>query len=95
MTNAANGYVNMMSWQRFRRPFLSQKGYFGLVPDTAAVGDVVVVFEGAKFPYVLRKCEDEVEEKYTLVGEAYVHGIMYGEFAEQPKESERKAFRMR
>jgi rRNA processing protein Gar1 len=65
------------------------------VPDTAAIGDIVVVFKGAKFPYILWKYKDKVEEKYTLVGEAYVHRIIYGEFTEQPKESKRKAFRMR
>lgn len=97
MSDAANTYVNMMGWQRFRGQFLSKKGYVGLAPESVLFGDIIVMFEGAKLPYILRKCpkekeepkegEPEEEDKYTLVGEAYVHGIMYGEFAEQVKES--------
>lgn len=70
-------YFNMMGWQRDRRPFLSEKGYVGLAPVHVQEGDVVVLFLGAKFPYVIRKKDCAT---YTFVGEAYVHGIMYGEF---------------
>ncbi|KAH7420154.1 heterokaryon incompatibility protein-domain-containing protein [Cadophora sp. MPI-SDFR-AT-0126] len=72
-------YSNMMNWQRDRRPFLSDKGYAGLAPLHAQAGDVIVVFENAKFPYVLR---DNGNGTCTFVGEAYVHGIMYGEYVE-------------
>ncbi|KAI1637236.1 hypothetical protein F4809DRAFT_605197 [Biscogniauxia mediterranea] len=40
-------------------------------------GDAVVLKRGGQAPLVLRKLEDG---KYTLIGEAYVHGIMAGEF---------------
>jgi hypothetical protein len=70
-------YRNMMGWQRDRRPFLSEKGYVGLAPLHVQAGDVIVLFVKAKFPYVLR---DSGNGTYSLVGEAYVHGIMYGEF---------------
>lgn len=39
----------------------------------AEVGDIVVVFSGAKVPHLLRKCEDDEEnnegESYFLIGE--------------------------
>jgi hypothetical protein len=86
-TPAKGAYFNMMGWQRDRRPFLSEKGYVGLAPVLVQEGDVVVLFLGAKFPYVIRKKNDAT---YTFIGEAYVHGIMYGEFMKN--EAEVKTF---
>lgn len=70
-------YRNMLGWQRDRRPFLSENGYVGLAPPHAQMGDVIVLLENAKFPYILRQVSDGT---YNFIGEAYVHGIMYGEF---------------
>jgi hypothetical protein len=84
-----NGYTNMLGWQRFRRAFLGVKGFVGLVPDHSEVGDMLVVFEGGKLVYVLRKRE---EGGWRFVGEAYAHGIMYGEFVEGKGEKEREEF---
>ena len=70
-------YYSMMGRLRFRRPFISVRGFVGLASHCAEAGDVVVVSLGAKLPYVLRGKEDGT---HVLVGEAYVHGIMYGEF---------------
>jgi len=50
--------------------------YMGLVPADTREGDVLVVFLGSKVPHVLRKAEGA---RYTLIGEAYVHGLMDGE----------------
>lgn len=60
-----------------RRPFITSTGYVGLCPSHVAVGDVVCIFYGAKAPYVIRPGKYET---FTLVGEAFVQGIMYGEF---------------
>ncbi|KAM5359271.1 hypothetical protein ACJZ2D_014619 [Fusarium nematophilum] len=60
-----------------RRLFVTDTGYIGLAPATAAVGDTVHVVEGAALPYVFRSAASG--ESFQLVGEAYVHGIMYGE----------------
>jgi hypothetical protein len=82
--NAAEkvAYFIMMTRQKEQCPFTTTKGYAGLGPDTMRDGDVVVVFAGAKFPYILRKADHE-PETWTFVGYAYVHGIMYGELMEQ------------
>jgi hypothetical protein len=58
-----------------RRLFISQTGVVGLSPWNAAVGDVICVLLGCRFPVILRP----VEGKYILVGEAYVDGFMNGE----------------
>ncbi|KAF4509335.1 hypothetical protein G6O67_005599 [Ophiocordyceps sinensis] len=47
----------------------------GLVPGEARVGDHIFIATGAKVPFVLREVGHEC---YRLVGECYVHGIMYG-----------------
>ncbi|KAH7397491.1 hypothetical protein BKA64DRAFT_708181 [Cadophora sp. MPI-SDFR-AT-0126] len=70
-------YRNMLGWQHDRQPFLSEKGYVGLAPVNVRTGDTIVLFENAKFPYILWEMEDG---RYEFRGEAYVHGIMYGEF---------------
>lgn len=49
----------------------------GLGPAGLQVGDMICVFLGTKLPYILRQSEIGA---WTLVGEAYVHGIMHGEF---------------
>ncbi|KAK5020957.1 hypothetical protein LTS07_011338 [Exophiala sideris] len=41
-----------------------------LLPGDARPGDVVAIFRGATFPYILRKCIEG--EEYVLVGEAYM-----------------------
>ena len=75
-------YHSLMASQRFRRPFLSAKGFVGLVPGNSLPGDLIVVFLGGKLPYVLRG-DEHVKEGYSFVGEAYVHGIMYGELSDR------------
>jgi len=50
-------------------------GYIGLVPPCAQIGDLVVVPFGATVPYVIRR----VQNGHLLVGDAFVHGVMYGE----------------
>ena len=66
-----------------RRFVVTEKGYMGLAPHCAQVGDSIAVVLGAPVPYVLRpsdvkECESG-KETMLLVGDAYVHGIMDGE----------------
>lgn len=72
---------------RNKSPFLTQTaGYVGVGPLQAQVGDIVVVFFGARVPYVLRPCGDLDERRFELVGEAYCDGIMDGELVGRPVE---------
>lgn len=49
----------------------------GLTPPKAEVGDVVCIILGLQVPYLLRWCGSK--NAYELVGECYVHGVMFGE----------------
>ena len=55
----------------------TRKGYIGLVPGDAKVGDEVCILRGGAVPFVLRK--DGSVKAWKLVGEGYIHGIMHGE----------------
>jgi hypothetical protein len=76
-----------LSMQRVnnKRPFLSNLGYVGMGPLSMQLGDHVVVFKGAKTPYIVRRLEDR---KYLLVGECYCDGIMDGEIVERQHEED-------
>ncbi|OLN85442.1 Heterokaryon incompatibility protein 6, OR allele 10 [Colletotrichum chlorophyti] len=70
-------YMFAMKNLHSRRPFLSESGYVGLAPMHAEYGDKIIIFLGGKTPYIVRELESGV---FQVVGEAYVHGVMYGEF---------------
>lgn len=53
----------------------TRSGYYVLGPAALEVGDVVCVLFGCKVPFCLRP----IGERYLLVGECYVHGLMNGE----------------
>ncbi|EOO04153.1 putative heterokaryon incompatibility protein [Phaeoacremonium minimum UCRPA7] len=62
-----------------KRPLLAYHdgmGYLGMGPSEMAVNDVVCIIQHARVPYVLRPTDGGA---YLVVGEAYVHGLMYGE----------------
>ena len=61
-----------------RRFFVTDGNFMGLGPPQAEVGDIVAVFFGSDVPFVLRPQED----KFRLIGEAHVQGIMDGEVME-------------
>ncbi|KAK5114380.1 hypothetical protein LTR85_010202 [Meristemomyces frigidus] len=75
---AFTSYMNMM-WSMYdSRPFISLAGgYVGLCPAAARAGDGVYCLAGCHVPYILR---ESAPGRHTLVGEAYVEGIMHGEF---------------
>ncbi|KAK0618886.1 heterokaryon incompatibility protein-domain-containing protein [Immersiella caudata] len=66
-----------------RKLFFTKGGYLGLGPASARVGDMILVFRGAAGPFVCRVAEaDEPQdgvERFEIVGESYVHGLMHGE----------------
>ena len=73
-----------------RKLFVTEKGYLGLGPASARVGDVACLLPGAAGPFLCRRCRDEGAdgsgdggtETLQVVGESYVHGIMHGEATE-------------
>lgn len=65
-----------------RRPFSTRTGFLGMGPQNIQINDVVVLLQGAETPFVFRSGRNRL---YELVGEAYVHGIMNGEFCGQRK----------
>ena len=67
-----------------RKLCITSRGYIGLVPPFAEVGDAVFLIRGAQVPFVLRIVEGPLSSEGSrvlchLVGEAYVHGLMYGD----------------
>ncbi|MCJ1479437.1 hypothetical protein MMC13_008123 [Lambiella insularis] len=58
-----------------RKFFTTTKGTIGLGPRSMQPGDLVCVLCGGIVPFILRKDG----QRYTLIGEAYVHGIMDGQ----------------
>jgi hypothetical protein len=58
-----------------RRIFSTEHGYLGTGAEDVRAGDLVVLVAGANVPYILRPNTGK-EQTYTLVSEAYVHGIM-------------------
>jgi hypothetical protein len=60
----------------YRRLAKTEKGYLALVAAGATVGDVVMLVRGCVVPVVLRR---KGNGTWRLVGDAYVHGVMFGE----------------
>lgn len=56
--------------------FSTSNGYIGLAPYGTIEGDLVYIVIGSSVPFVVRPDADGV---FTLIGEAYVQGIMQGE----------------
>ncbi|KAF5671817.1 heterokaryon incompatibility (het-6OR allele) [Fusarium circinatum] len=62
-----------------RKLFMTESGLLGLGPKTlgqTSSKDEVWILMGARVPFILHHIEGS---KYRVVGEAYVHGVMYGE----------------
>nr|POE82427.1 heterokaryon incompatibility protein 6, or allele [Quercus suber] len=62
---------------RGRALLTTHAGFIGVATCHVRRGDVVVVPVGASVPVVLRPAERK--ERYTLVVDCFVHGLMYGE----------------
>ncbi|KAI1174684.1 heterokaryon incompatibility protein-domain-containing protein [Nemania sp. FL0916] len=84
----ARPYLNaMMAWVN-KRVALSTHGYVGLVPGDTQKDDVIVLLQNCSAPYILRRRSGS--ESYELVGEAYIWGIMDGEYV--PEDGEEVIF---
>jgi hypothetical protein len=56
--------------------FWTQDGYLGTAPAARHIGDVVALISGLDFPMILRRRTDNY---FTVVGPAYIWGLMDGE----------------
>jgi hypothetical protein len=61
-----------------RRLAKTEKGRLALVPPSTRTGDRIILLSGGKTPYVARQ-RSGLPQQWELVGECYVHGIMFGE----------------
>lgn len=70
----------------------TQKGYLALVPRKATSGQLICVLRGGNVPFIMNRRENGY---FELVGEAYVHGIMDGEFVRDARREDLEEFRIR
>ncbi|KAJ4406180.1 hypothetical protein N0V82_010181 [Gnomoniopsis sp. IMI 355080] len=73
-----------------RKFFVTTKGHIGLGPAKMSTTDVIVILYGGNTPYVLRPVPNT--ERYTLVGDCYIDGLMHGEAVDTVPESAAKWF---
>ncbi|GIZ48478.1 hypothetical protein CKM354_001153700 [Cercospora kikuchii] len=68
--------------------FITERGYFGLGPSQARVGDEVKVFLGGRVPFLVRAIgaasvpavlSAQADACFSLVGDCFLQGIMDGE----------------
>ena len=62
-----------------RKFFLTENGRFGIAPPGTQRGDVCAVILGSRVPFVLRANDHDTNPTYSLLGEAYMNGMMRGE----------------
>lgn len=63
---------------RDRTFFSTNGGRIGLGPSATKQGDLVYMIRNTWTPFIIRPSEKD-SEQFELVGEAYVHGLMYRE----------------
>jgi hypothetical protein len=82
--NTANRFIigwGALRWSFGRSLFrTAEHQMFGLGPEKMEEGDEVWLIKETFVPFILRP---QLDDRYTLVGEAYVHGIMHGEWLER------------
>lgn len=71
--------TNRVATVTWGRMFIATRdGRISFVPKNSREGDVIAVLAGGRVPIVLRPENDH----YTVIGDAYIHGIMDGEAVE-------------
>lgn len=67
-----------------RRFCATERGLLGVVPSECKPGDKVFILRGGAVPLILRPVEsdsavEDRNQRYQLIGDAYIRGVMYGE----------------
>ncbi len=76
--NDSYRYIQSLQTQG-RRLYRTKRGFIGLAPRSAQVGDSICCLQAARVPFVLRPLpsrKDHIGLEFELVGEAYLHGMM-------------------
>lgn len=71
---ACSAFEAGTAWCKENRFVVTERGYMGIA-SRAREGDCVVLLAGATMPFILRPDGPAS----TVVGDCYIHGIMYGE----------------
>lgn len=71
--------IDCARFQAGRKPFITSSGRLGFGPTNLQEGDQVCVLDYAEAPNMLRCSKEENGLRYQVLGQAYVHGMMYGE----------------
>ena len=86
LMNATKEQLEAISWAvnctAWRRILGTENGRMGLGPAATRAGDAVAILPGCDTPLILRESGDG----WTVVGECYIHGVMYGEVVEMFRE---------
>lgn len=61
-----------------RRVMRTRRGFLGLCPEDTKEGDKVVLLRGSDVPFVFRPVFRQKGNCWNLVGECFVHEVMYG-----------------
>lgn len=77
-----NLLAKMCKELRGRRVFKTSSGRIGLAHEPTHNGDILCVLNSAPSPHVLRRSLATQEERYLLVSEAFMNGMMNGEVYE-------------
>jgi hypothetical protein len=87
-------YGNFVVTRCIKRAFMTtMTGCFGLAPHDAKVGDLVCTVYSAEVVYIFREPEpNDADVPGSFIGEAYVHGIMQGEYIETAKSDDFTGF---
>jgi hypothetical protein len=57
---------------------VTKRGFVGVLPNRARVGDIIAVLKGGSVPFIFQKSVER-PEAFRLVGECYIQRLMYGE----------------
>jgi hypothetical protein len=81
-------FVQNMWRLRNRQLVRTKENRFGFTGPRVKVGDVICVFNGAPEVHILRRVEDSSDsvERWRLVADAFVHGLVHGEADEMDVE---------
>lgn len=84
--------INLMHLAQ-RLLFNTTLGRFGFTSKGVQPGDLLCVLSGSPTPHVIRRVDDrDGEERYSFVGDAYVHDMMHGEVDGMDLEDKRLVF---